>query len=155
MLACTVRSISTYQKMDIDPLPIAIKGKRGQPHQFDPQDLVKWKVRQEIAKITDSSDGSVLNLEAERARLASEQADRVALENAIKRSDYAPIESLQFAIADFAGQAKSLFEGIPKRIKNSLPSLRAREVKILEREIIKVQNAVAGIQIDFDTAENG
>ena len=97
-----------------------------------------------------SPDGEVLNLEAERARLAAEQADKVALENAIRRSEYAPIEALQFAIADVAGQMKSIFEGIPKKLKNSLPALRAREIKILERELVKIQNAAASIQVNFD-----
>ena len=153
LLGCDSRTVQTYGKRAVNPLPVVKQGKRGTPTLYDPHQVLQWAIQNELAKVIDDDgdSGIVLNLEAQRARLASEQADRCALENQIKRSEYAPIEALQFAIADFAGQAKSIFEGLPKRIKNSLPSLRAREIKILEREIVKVRNAVASIQINFDT----
>lgn len=91
--------------------------------------------------------------EAEKERLDRVRADQVEFDLAVKRREYAPISVLQFAIADFSGQLKSALEGIPKRIKNSLPSLRAREIQILEREITKMQNAASEIQIDFDIVD--
>jgi phage terminase Nu1 subunit (DNA packaging protein) len=93
----------------------------------------------------------VLDLEAERARLVAAQAVKDETENAVRQGELAPVKVLEFAIGDFAGQTLSIFEGIPAKIKRSLPSLRAREVKILERAINEVRNAVASIQIKFDT----
>jgi len=63
-----------------------------------------------------SPDGEILNLEAQRARLAAEQADKVALENAIKRSEYAPIDALQFVVADFVAKASPSSMGVPAKI---------------------------------------
>jgi phage terminase Nu1 subunit (DNA packaging protein) len=98
-------------------------------------------------------DGAVLDLNNERARLACAQADKAELDNQIKRGEFAPIEALKFAVADFSGQVRSIFEGVPKLIKNSLPQLRSREMKILEREIVKAQNAASEIRVAFDIVE--
>jgi len=151
MLDCDVRTLSTYQKREADPLPVAVKGKRGQSHQYDPQAVLKWKVRQVLAQLMIDEDGSVLDLEHERARLAKEQADKIARENAVRDGELAPIEALVFALSDVSVQQVAILEGLPKRIKASMTSLRAREIKILEREIIKARNAIAEIQVDFNS----
>ena len=155
MLDCDVRTLSTYQKREADPLPVAVKGKRGQSHQYDPQAVLKWKVRQALAQLMIDEDGSVLDLEHERARLAKEQADKIARENAIRDGELAPIEALVFALSDVSAQQVAILEGLPKRIKASMPSLRAREIKILEREIIKARNAISEIQVDFNIEGDG
>jgi phage terminase Nu1 subunit (DNA packaging protein) len=152
LLNCDVRSLSTYQTRDIDPLPVAEKGKRGQSHRYDPQALMRWKLRQALAKVT--NDDSPLNLEQERARLASAQADKAEMDNSVKRGEHAPVELLKFAISDFSSQGASIIEGLPKKIKNSMPSLRAREMKILGKEISGLRNALASIQIRFNTDNN-
>jgi phage terminase Nu1 subunit (DNA packaging protein) len=151
MLDCDVRSLSTYQNRDIDPLPVAEKGKRGQSHQYDPKALVRWKVRQELARVLE--DGAVLDLNNERARLASAQADKTEMDNQIKRGEYAPIEALEFAVADFASQGASIIQGLPIKIKHSMPSLRARQMKILDRELTRLRTALAGIQVRFNIDE--
>ncbi len=155
MLDCDVRTLSTYQKRQTHPLPVAVKGKRGQSHQYDPQAVLKWKVRQEVARLSVVDDGSVLDLEYERARLAKAQADKTERENTVRDGELAPIEALTFAIADFAAQGVAILEGIPKRIKASLPSLRARELKILGTELSKFRKALTSIQIQFDTEGAG
>ena len=88
---------------------------------------------------------------SEKARLDRARADQVEFDLAIKRGQYAPIDALQMAVADMASQARSIIEGLPKRIKNSLPSLRAREIKILETELVKARRSLSEIQCDFDT----
>ena len=93
------------------------------------------------------------NPAAEKSRLDRLRADQVEFDLQIKRGEYAPIEMLKFAVGDMAGQIKSIFEGIPKRIKNSCPSLRAKEIKILEQELVKAQNAASKVQVVFDDNE--
>jgi phage terminase Nu1 subunit (DNA packaging protein) len=88
-----------------------------------------------------------------RERLVKANADKAEMENDLMRGDSVPTDAVKFAVSDFAAQAQSIFEGIPKRIKNSLPSLRAREMKILEREIVKAQNAASEIRVAFDIVE--
>jgi phage terminase Nu1 subunit (DNA packaging protein) len=91
--------------------------------------------------------------ESEKNRLDRLRADKTEMENDLMRGDSVPTDAVKFAIADFASQVKSTFESIPKRIKHSLPSLRAREMKILEREIVKAQNAASEIRVAFDIVE--
>jgi phage terminase Nu1 subunit (DNA packaging protein) len=120
--------------------------KRGRSLIFYQPETVQWRYSRE--------DDSPLNLEQERARLASAQAAKVEMENQVKRGEYAPIEVLKFAVADFSSQAQSIFAGLPKLVKNSLPSLRAKEMKILEREIVKAQNAASQIQVTFNITDD-
>jgi phage terminase Nu1 subunit (DNA packaging protein) len=91
--------------------------------------------------------------ESEKDRLDRFRADRAEMENDLMRGDSVPTDAVKFAVSDFSGQVRSIFEGIPKRIKHSLPSLRAREMKILEREIVKAQNAASEIRVAFDIVE--
>jgi len=88
--------------------------------------------------------------ESEKDRLDRARADQVEFDLAVKMEQYAPIKVFEFALADISSQQCSILGGIPKRVKNSLPALRAREIKIIEREIIKAQNAIAEIQVDFN-----
>ena len=153
LLGCDSRTVQTYGKRAVNPLPVVKQGKRGTPTLYDPHQVLQWAIQNELAKVIDDDgdSGIVLNLEAQRARLAAAQAVKVETENEVRAGELAPVKVLEFAIGDFAGQALSIFEGIPAKIKRSLPSLRAREIKILERELVKVRNAVASIQINFDT----
>jgi phage terminase Nu1 subunit (DNA packaging protein) len=94
------------------------------------------------------------NPAGEKSRLDRLRADKVEFELQIQRGEYAPIQSLKFAVGDMAGQIKSILDSVPKQVKNSLPSLRAKEIKILERELVKAQNAASKIQIVFDTDDS-
>jgi len=89
--------------------------------------------------------------EQEKDRLDRLRADQIEFDLAVKRGEYAPIEAVKYAIGDMSGQVNAIFEGIPKRIKQSMPSLRAREMKILERELVKAENAIAEINVAFNT----
>ena len=93
------------------------------------------------------------NPAGEKSRLDRLRADQVEFDLQIKRGQYAPIEALKYAVGDMASQVKSILDAIPKQIKNSLPSLRAKEIKILERELVKSQNAASKIQVVFDTTD--
>ena len=70
---------------------------------------------------------------------------------AIKRGEYAPIRGAAICRRRH-GRANQIHisKALPKRIKNSMPSLRAREMKILERELVKAGNAIAEIEVKFD-----
>ena len=148
LLNTTDRTIRTWQDLADNPLPVAVRGGRGRHNEYDPQAVVSWYVARKAAEILTATDG--IDPKAARARLDSLRADQIEFDLTIKRGEYAPIEALAYAVGDMAGQIRAIFEGIPKRIKQSLPALRAREIKILEREIVKAMNAVAEIQTEFD-----
>jgi len=92
--------------------------------------------------------------ESDRERLDRVRADQVEFDLAIKRGDYAPIDHLRFAISDFASQSRAIFEGIPKKVKHSLPTLRAKEIKIIEKEIIKARNSACELQVDMGSGDS-
>jgi len=154
MLDVTERSMTNWQNRKEDPLPIKDKGKRGQSNSYDPQELVRWKVRQAVGKLTVNENGDLVDYEAERARLTKEQADGQSLKNAVTRRELAPVDMLEYALSNISEQVNSILESIPLKVKNRLPTLTAAEVEIIGREIIKAQNAASKVQLDFDRLED-
>ena len=147
LLDVDARTIRAWQDAADDPLPCT-RGKRGTANTYDPRLVVRWYINRRFGDLTNSESAG--DPQQMRARLDKLRGDQVEHDLAIKRGEYAPIQALQFAVGDMAGQIKSIFEGLPKRIKNSMPSLRAREMKILERELVKAGNAIAEIEVRFD-----
>ena len=146
----TERTLRNWNSLE-NPPP-CIPGRRGKPAVYPAQEFVAWLIEFRLGQITGSADAG--DPAAMRARLDRLRGDQVELDLKIKSGDYAPIEALRYAVGDMAGQIKSIFEGLPKRIKNSMPSLRAREMKILERELAKCGNAIAEIEVKFDTSND-
>lgn len=103
------------------------------------------------------SDGS-LDLVSERARLAKEQADKVAFQNAITRNRLAPVELLEEVLAKAAGRINGIFDAIPGMIKRRVPSLTSDDVDMIAAEIAKGRNIVASMSLndlsDDSTAED-
>ena len=142
----TERTLRTWNGLP-NPPP-CVPGRRGRPAAYPAQEFVAWLIEYRLGQLSGSADAG--DPAAMRARLDKLRGDQVEHDLAIKRGEYAPIQALQYAVGDMAGQIKSIFEGLPKRIKNSMPSLRAREMKILERELVKAGNAIAEIEVKFD-----
>jgi phage terminase Nu1 subunit (DNA packaging protein) len=118
LLDCDVRSLSTYQNRDVDPLPIAEKGKRGQSHRYDPQALMKWKVRQELAKVLE--DGAVLDLNNERAKLAKLQAAKVQLDLDDRAGKFVPLDNLEQEFTRIILAVRMHFLAIPAKCAPSV-----------------------------------
>jgi phage terminase Nu1 subunit (DNA packaging protein) len=136
MVDVDVRTLSTYQSRDIDPLPVAVKGKRGQSHMYDPQALTKWKVRQEIAKLIEDDDGKLLNLEQERARLASAQANKCELEVATLRGDLIPRELVTATWQALVAAARAKMLSMPTKVAHTVVVC---ETLLEVEEVIKEQ----------------
>ena len=88
-------------------------------------------------------------LDYERWRKTKAEATSLEMKNQMTRREIAPVELLELAIAVFAEQACSVFESIPIKVKRRMPHLKASEIDIIKREIIKIQNAASKIQIDW------
>lgn len=61
-------------------------------------------------------DGRALDLNAERARLAKEQADKVELDNAERRKRLLPAESVESAWVTMITNAKTKLTGLPSKL---------------------------------------
>lgn len=149
MLDVDERTLTKYQNNKDDPLPIKVKGKRGQANSYDPAEIIKWKLRKELSKLSLSGSGEIIDGDAEKARLTREQADGQALKNAITRKEVAPIELLEWSLSNLGGQIKSILESIPLKVKKRLPQLKAADIEIVKREIVKAQNAASKCELDF------
>src|SRR4051812_22584952 len=66
-----------------------------------------------------------LDLATERARWAKKQADRVAMENAEKRRELAPVALLEHVLAGISRRIVGVLESIPVQIKRRAPDMPA------------------------------
>ena len=151
MLNTTTRTVRTWQDQTDNPLPVAVRGSRGRQNEYDPQAVIAWYVARRLTEILSTTDA--IDPRAARARLDSLRADQIEFDLSIKRNEYAPIEALAFAVGDMAGQLKSIFEALPKRIKNAQPQLNARAMKVITTEIVRALNIASQIQTEFDIEE--
>ncbi|MCB1909542.1 MAG: terminase small subunit [Rhodocyclaceae bacterium] len=84
-------------------------------------------------------------LVAERARLAKEQADRVAMQNAITRREIAPVGLLEEVLARVATQIAKILETIPKTIRTRAPDLAPSVLAQIESDIADARNLAASL----------
>lgn len=75
------------------------------------------------------------NLTAERARLAREQADAVALKNAALRGDLVPAADVTREWAEVLRKVRAGVLAVPSRVRAALPQLTAADVAVLDAEI--------------------
>lgn len=88
-----------------------------------------------------------LDLATERARLAKEQADKVAMQNAVTRGDLAPVVMIEEVLTKTAARLAGIFDAIPGFVRRRVPSLRAEEIDLIAAEIARVRNVVAGMSL--------
>lgn len=89
-----------------------------------------------------------LDLAAERARLAKEQADKVGMQNAVTRGDLAPTYLIEEVLAKAGAKVGGILDAIPGQIRRRVPGLSADDVQHIQREIAKARNFVAEISLD-------
>lgn len=89
-----------------------------------------------------------VGLTSARAKLANEQADRVAMQNAITRREYAPVAVVEEVLAKAASRVAGIFDGIPGAIRRRAPDLPADMLVFVEEEIARARNVVATISMD-------
>lgn len=95
-------------------------------------------------------------LTAERARLAREQADRLAMQNAVTRGELAPAHLLEQVLAKAGARAGRILETIPGLIRRRLPQLTADDVAEVARVVAKARNVAAAMRLaDVDQDDEG
>lgn len=88
-----------------------------------------------------------LDLATERARLAKEQADKIAMQNSVTRGDLAPVVMIDEVLTKTAARIAGIFDAIPGLVRRRVPSLRAEEIDLIAAEIARVRNVVAGMSL--------
>jgi phage terminase Nu1 subunit (DNA packaging protein) len=88
------------------------------------------------------------DLMTERARLAAEQANRAAMENAVRRRELAPVSLLQTYSEQVGSVVRQGLEALPAQLKRRIPHLRSSEINIIRQEVARTSDAIAS----FDTS---
>lgn len=91
-----------------------------------------------------------LDLVQERARLAKEQADKVAMANAQARKELAPVAALEYALATMGRQVAAILEALPIQIKRTSKTLSSDDYRLLVDEITKARNVAAHAELILD-----
>ncbi len=100
-----------------------------------------------------TDDPQFIDKEYEHARKLRADADAQEMKNAVTRRELAPVELLEWALASIAEQVNSILDSIPLKLKKRVPHLKAAELEIAKREIIKAQNAASKAQLPWDQLE--
>lgn len=77
----------------------------------------------EVAAGRASAVGGGLDLVQERAALAREQREAVAIKNAVARREYAPVEVLTQVLSDACAAVVERLEALPARLRKEVPEL--------------------------------
>jgi phage terminase Nu1 subunit (DNA packaging protein) len=102
------------------------------------------RLREQAAGRAASGD---LDLAGERARLAKEQADRVAMQNAVTRAELAPVALIEQVLFAAASKVAGIFDGIPGLVRRRVPRLTRDELDLIAGEIAKARNMVASMSL--------
>lgn len=117
------------------------------------------RLREQAAGRKGDGDAT-LDLVAERARLAKEQADAKAMDNAIRRRELAPVSVISATFAEFASRIVPILEGLPIQLRRKC-NLDAAALDVVTEEIVKARNEAAGLldvlmeKVDESLANSG
>lgn len=109
-----------------------------------------------IKRLRDAASGRDADspLATERARLASEQADRVAMANAVMRKQLAPASLLEEVLANVCRQIATIFDAIPSQLRTRCPDLPGDAMRIVEDEIARARSLAASATLgDVDPTQ--
>ena len=95
-----------------------------------------------------------LDLTEQRARLASEQADKVAMHNKVMRGEYLPVMTLTTALADASRQIVSILDALKMKLKRQNSKLTADDLDLVDTEIATARNLAAKVQLDSVMTED-
>lgn len=96
-----------------------------------------------------------LDLATERARVAKEQADKLAMQNAVTRKELAPTYLLEDLLAKAGAKVGAILETIPGMIKRRNAAMNAADVAAIKAEVDKARNAIAHLSLaDIEQTED-
>lgn len=91
--------------------------------------------------------GGDLDLATERARLAKEQADKVAMQNAVTRKELAPVFLIEEVLAKAGSRAARILDTIPGTIRRREPSLSSDTLAAITKDVAAVRNLAASVSL--------
>lgn len=93
-----------------------------------------------------ATDGN-LDLATERAGLAKEQKDRVAMQNAVTRRELAPVILIEQVLAKAGSKVAGILDAIPGMVRRRIPALSADEIRLIADEVSRARNIAAAVTL--------
>lgn len=122
--------------------------------------LTEFRLRY-IRKLREAAAGRAtvgdIGLATERARLAREQADKIAMQNAISRRELGPVSLMQEVLAKAGSRAGKLLDTIPGEIRRREPGISAETLTIVAGIVAQARNSVAALtmsELGIDAEED-
>jgi len=120
-------------------------GLRGQPYTLSQLRIAYIrKQREEAAGRSAAGD---MSLATERAGLAREQRDKIAMQNAVTRGELAPTPLLEEILANAGVRAGKLLDTIPGELRRRNPGLTAEDLAAVAEVVSKARNLAAQISL--------
>ena len=116
---------------------------------YDTEAVIEWMVQREVRKLMVGENGELINFEMERARLTKEQADKVAMDNAIKRGDLMSASDVAKHWAGIIVNAKTRLLSIPTKAAPMVMGVKSLPVarEVIERFVMEALNEL--VAADF------
>lgn len=91
-------------------------------------------------------------LDIDRARVRNLNADTTIkqLREEQIRGELVRIEVIEWILSSVSAQISSVLETIPMKVSRRVPGLKATEIEIITREVIKAQNAASAVMVKLD-----
>ncbi len=86
-------------------------------------------------------------LASERARLAREQADAVAMRNAQTRRELVPVALAEAALAHIGRQVATRLEAIVPQLRRRVPDMPPEALRYVEEEVARARSAAAALKL--------
>lgn len=125
-------------------LPVLHRGGHGSPNQYDTEQVIGWMIQREIGKLSVHDDGTVYNFEAEKARLTHEQAEKVAMENSVRRGELVDTGLVAGWWASIITNAKQRLLAIPTKAaplvlgRSSMPEVRDQLETLINEVLLEL-----------------
>jgi phage terminase Nu1 subunit (DNA packaging protein) len=135
MLNTSARTLREWDKLP-DPPP-RVQGKRGTANEYDAGELVAWYLDFKISTMIGDVEGTPLNLEQQRARLASAQADRQELAFRREKGELIPAALVTATWQRIAAFVRARMLAIPSRCAPQMIGINSahKADQILKEEI--------------------
>lgn len=93
-------------------------------------------------------------LAEQRTRLAREQADRVAMQNAISRRDYMPVQLLEEVLAAVSRRAATQLDSLLPELLQRFPYLAGEPARFVQERLAAARDAMSSARFDAAQLES-
>ncbi len=121
---------------------------RGRALLYDIRELHAWGVQRASNKAQKTVTQTNLpgtDIEKERLRLTTAQADAQELKNEIARAEVVPCEFATYTLSRVANEAAGILDSLPLHIQRRHPETSTKLLKTIRRELSKSMNALSAI----------